>query len=78
MRTHPIVGDTRGGGARQKESCSPLLELPIRRSGSCHKGGSLRLARPRPPGGGGQPHMILRFLTGVDEPRAMSPRNGVA
>ena len=52
-----------------------LLELPNRRGGRCHKGGSLRLARPRPLGR--QPHMILRFLPRWTKYGHMPPAMGM-
>jgi hypothetical protein len=56
-----VAGDTSGGGTRQKESSGLLLELPTEGVAVAgHKGGSLRLARPRPPGR--QPHKISRSL----------------
>ena len=59
---HTLLQATQAKGARgKKASCNLMLELPKRSGGSGHKGGSLRLARPRPLER--QPHRILWCLT---------------
>ncbi len=70
--TQPAAGDTRGGGARQKEASTRywssqdvVAEVATREDPFGSRGRGRR--------GGAQPHRILRFLTGLGKTRAVSP-----